>query len=504
MYPYSSSAGPIANGNAFLAQTPETDNAVNQLYQQEQQRKDRAQQNAIAMDQQMAKDAGEMRGVDLPEFTKAYQDYKQAQINADTNPKLQRDPVAKAQAQQDAMNKLSTTYSIMANSKQTKHDLADINTVSVQHSEKLVDEYPDLLNAAAQTPTSQLNNVTVKGQKYDLSHPGAFIDNTPRADLTGMQIKAAGKPMERNATEVVDPKDNLSSLHTPIMFGNDPITFKNNLASYIANAKGGEKTAAAAFSIIPPAEIQQKDAAYNNLTTDQWKNINGSGVAQPLTYNDNMSNAEKYSVYQTQVSAINQAQHPMTGKQVSIRNREATTEVNQTNKVLNQKQELTNALIRIKAGGAAILGRESDFDVLKRNRNLMSRDDANTASDQFVANEIKSVQKPENAVSYTTTTGQKLDGYKISVDPAITKQLSTGKGTIHEFKPLETVYDPKTNEIKGIFNSGDEGQVTTTRMPMTQVNMTYRNVINKNHSDQEGGASTTPKVHGKSGVVWQP
>lgn len=487
---YSSSAGPIARGNAFLVQTPETTDAVNKLYQQEYERKQRAQQNADALDQQMAQDMGKIRGVDIPEFTKAYQDYKTSQTDVLSNKKLQNDPIAMAAARQKSVQALSKVYGTIAASKQAKQDQEDLNKVYLAHPEKFVDNFSDMHEALQNTPVSKLKNAMVGDSQVDLSSPDAFYDMTPRADLSKLMINAAGKPTnERDYTDVANPTDNQSTDRTIHKFGADPLSFTESLKNQF-HTKAAEKTAASAWNMVKPEDVAAVQAAYNQIPADRWKKMTGTAVPQDLNFDNAQSDAEKYAIFQGMKYAI---QAPIGSEIKTIKNQQATTEINQANRKEMAGIQLKNALIKIHAGSTSTLDRESAFDDIVRNRNLVSKEQANDTADSFVSNEVKNAQKPENAVSYTTTTGAKIDGYKISVKPEVTNQLTFPKG-IHKTQPEETIYDPKTNTIVGIKkHTNDDGLVVveTKSMPMTQVNLTYRSIINKGHSDKEGGATTT-------------
>ena len=485
---YQTSAGPIPNGNAFLVSTPETTGAVDQLFQQEQARKDRAQQQAIQLDQQMAKDMGQIRGVDIPEFTGNYQKYKAIQMDIDNNPKLQRDPNALAQRRLEAQQALAATYGTMQDSKQAKQDQEDLNKAYLAHPEKMQDNFADMHQALQNTPVSKLKNANVNGQPVDLSDTNSFFDMTPRADLAPMMMKAQGKPTnEYDHSDVINPSDKLSTDRTTYKFGADPLTYTTSLINQFHGSKGVEKTAANAWSQVKPEDVAQVAAAYNALPPERLKRI---GLSDPtkLSFDNARSDAEKYAILQGMKYAI---QAPIGQETKTFKNQEASTEVNQANREKNMKTQFEYSVRRNALSSNNTLARESAFDDITRNRNLVSKDQANDAADTFVANEVKNAQVPENAVSYTTTTGQKLDGYKIAVKPEVTAQLKNAKG-IHEVPPSETLYDPKTNSIVGVFKHTDDNgntKVETKSMPMSQVNLTYRAIINKGHSDKEGGAT---------------
>src|SRR5450631_3985815 len=86
-------------GDAFLVSTPSLDRASNLLYQQQQNRQAQFQKYSSDMDSQLFQQLGNVKNVDIPEITDAWNSYRTSKQNLLFNKSLLRDPQAYAQAQ---------------------------------------------------------------------------------------------------------------------------------------------------------------------------------------------------------------------------------------------------------------------------------------------------------------------------------------------------------------------------------------------------------------------
>ena len=72
---------PIPTGEAFLVKTPYLDKIADRLYAEQKQRELTQQNEAKLLDTEFSKNVSKLRDADIPEYTKKYQDYKNAKIN---------------------------------------------------------------------------------------------------------------------------------------------------------------------------------------------------------------------------------------------------------------------------------------------------------------------------------------------------------------------------------------------------------------------------------------
>ncbi len=96
---------PIPTGEAFLVKTPYLDKIADRLYKEQQQQQLTQQNEAKLLDTEFSKNVSKLRDADIPEYTKKYQDYKNAKINLLKGKFKTNDDFIKAQL--DAQGKMA-------------------------------------------------------------------------------------------------------------------------------------------------------------------------------------------------------------------------------------------------------------------------------------------------------------------------------------------------------------------------------------------------------------
>ena len=109
---------PIPTGEAFLVKTPYLDKIADRLYKEQQQQQLAQQNEAKLLDTEFSKNVSKLRDADIPEYTKKYQDYKNAKINLLKGKFKTNDEFI--QAQLDAQRKMADWGSLGAKSIQEK------------------------------------------------------------------------------------------------------------------------------------------------------------------------------------------------------------------------------------------------------------------------------------------------------------------------------------------------------------------------------------------------
>lgn len=109
---------PIPTGEAFLVKTPYLDKIADRLYAEQKQRELTQQNEAKLLDTEFSKNVSKLRDADIPEYTKKYQDYKNAKINLLKGKFKTNDDFIKAQL--DAQRAMADWVSLGAKSIQEK------------------------------------------------------------------------------------------------------------------------------------------------------------------------------------------------------------------------------------------------------------------------------------------------------------------------------------------------------------------------------------------------
>ena len=109
---------PIPTGEAFLVKTPYLDKIADRLYKEQQQQQLAQQNEAKLLDTEFSKNVSKLRDADIPEYTKKYQDYKNAKINLLKGKFKTNDDFIKAQL--DAQRAMADWGSLGAKSIQEK------------------------------------------------------------------------------------------------------------------------------------------------------------------------------------------------------------------------------------------------------------------------------------------------------------------------------------------------------------------------------------------------
>ena len=107
-------------GDIYKVPTSAVDNMANRLYAEQKQKEIQHQKEAQLLDSEFSKNVSKLRDADIPEYTKKYQDWKNARINLLKGKFKNNDEFI--QAQLDAQRKLADWGSLGAKSIQAKEE----------------------------------------------------------------------------------------------------------------------------------------------------------------------------------------------------------------------------------------------------------------------------------------------------------------------------------------------------------------------------------------------
>jgi hypothetical protein len=198
----------LPQGDIFAVGTPYLDRLSNRLYAHQQLLEQQRMKELQSLDDDFKKSITNIRSADIPEFTKAYNDYRMARISQLRKPATDRNEYF--QQQQDVNQKLANAYSLLNDSVTEKAREKDLATKIHGNWKNYTDNASDWLKTRMGVPTSQLSTFTTKDEKgnpitYDSEEPilykGGFDFSKDIKNAYGVAQKDLG-----TIDETKDPK----------------------------------------------------------------------------------------------------------------------------------------------------------------------------------------------------------------------------------------------------------------------------------------------------------
>lgn len=287
-------------GDIYTIPTTTVDNIANRFVLEQKQRQVQQASESKALDDMFGKNISGMRDEDIPEYTQAYQDYKQAKIGLLNNNKLSGN--ARIQAELDAQGKLAKTFQILNNSKETQKGLLDIKKRVDNKPDDHVDDAFAMIGAANGVPSSQLHTLTrpdpngeidpstgkVKIVPYDATDYNNYLDRGNVKDWEQVAKTSLGDYKDIDPIKE-DYKDKsglvLGQTVTPIKSTISPTAYMANMSKYIYSGVGRMKHYTNTFKQIYTDDKAQQIASeyYDNAKNNPlWKQAWGeNGLAIP-------------------------------------------------------------------------------------------------------------------------------------------------------------------------------------------------------------------------------
>jgi len=263
----------IPYGNAFLINTPALDQLGQRLYMEERQRQQQNVNNAKALDDEFSKNVSGIRDADIPDLTKAYQEYKTA-----TQAGMRKKGGVSPEEQMGILQKRANMYKTINESKAEKErEEMDAKRYSV-NPDDFNDNAAELLVKGRQLPLSQKKAYKTIGQDgketvIDLTNP----ENLRWQDKTnwqGILQKASGTLSQRGnpITKLLD--NGLEFEETTYKGGNDPLKFYEGVIGAM-NTPRASQSLASRYKFTPE-EAQDITLRFEELKkTPEFKNAYG-------------------------------------------------------------------------------------------------------------------------------------------------------------------------------------------------------------------------------------
>jgi len=321
-------------GDITQAQTPRLDNTLNLIYQENKQREAKRAAEAAAIDDDMNKEYGKIRSVDIPEFTDKWSKYKALKQKVLFDKKLQRDPIAYQQAKRDADIALGEVYKHGNASKELLKGENDLDEWAKAHPYETSTDYDKHRGAVRSLKVGDVNNYQmgvdaqgkpIMGNALDRS---LYVDNTPHFDFGKVIATAEGKPLPTGYYEdKAWGNDGLQTERVPHLYGGKPEQVRAAIVNSFstANPKDNEssiKTAEGLGRKISKDDYYAVEQQYLAIPPDELKR---RGISELKPFPEPKSNAEKYANFAAMQSAL--ARPAIKGKSEIVDNKAAEMEM---------------------------------------------------------------------------------------------------------------------------------------------------------------------------------
>jgi hypothetical protein len=435
-----------AFGGIYSADLPElrqteAQQAQLQLYQARATQQQTAREQAM-YDRMQQAEVSKILPNDVPEFSGLYGQYRSAQMYADTT-RFDNDTkgiTARAQANTQAVSLFAQAMKFANDSIQQKQNM---NTLLSQYKDPtkrplLADNFPDLMEKAQSLPTSQLKNVKIGNQKYDLTNLDTYAYPGGNIDYGKLEKGAVGtpKPVGYQETVPVD-KRGIQSNVTSYEYGSDPAQYKSQLQGNLATNLG-RRDAQYQLSMLlkgNPDALNQVNQAYSALTPQDWARRTGKPIPQNLEPTNPNDPADVYSSYLAKKYAV-QVQPRATQK----------VQTNMANELF-LKDQLNQRMEGIRQGHREQLV-QLGVDYRKA-----SAQDQEALNEGIIDNDFDTAQNPKAGGKQVV--GQNGQVEYVAPTNDITRSILKTSGKDASY-PDEIHYNSDGSQIRGVFFQRDK------------------------------------------------
>lgn len=212
-------------GDVYTIPTSTVDGIANRLYQEQRVREQQKLQQDKALDDEFAKNIAGVKSIDIPDITKAYNDFKQAHIALQ-----KKGQKATPQDQMDVMVKKANAFSEIAASKEDKEYWAT-RAKDGKNNKRYNPNYQTVISEGLNTPT--------KNRKRDLDDD-RLLYQYAMPNIDKWVLNAVGKGQEVPIEVGTDPNDPLKNKKEIYKTINPPNVFYNNFFNGIGASSDNE------------------------------------------------------------------------------------------------------------------------------------------------------------------------------------------------------------------------------------------------------------------------
>lgn len=290
MYPNNRIGFPF--GDAFIVGTPALDKLSDRLYAEQKQREAQQQRDAKMLDDEFAKNMAGIRDADIPDLTKAYGEYKLANMQGIKNKNIT------PEQQLDILRKKANVYDVISKSKAQREQEKAYGADIMKNPNRYIRDAHGKLIEVFKTPVSQIGDNDVFG---GLKYQGNVTSFQP------LLQKAAGKVIDME-DEIVDNPKQLQKDVTKVKRLNNANEYFDSLRSGIVGSQGADDFLRT-FGNISPEAYQLTEQQYNQMMADPvMKKRFGNPPDLPPT--EELTDIEKAAKYMAMQHAL--INHPIT------------------------------------------------------------------------------------------------------------------------------------------------------------------------------------------------
>lgn len=431
----------IPTGDAFIVNTPKLDQARQQLLNQQMQRRTYQQKDATQVEGQLARQFSRIRSVDTPEVMSAYGDYKNIKKQLLFNPKIQNNPMAYNDLQQQANEALAKTLELSDKSAQYKQQGHDLFTSYRTHPDRYADNFGDLMGNFNNTPMSKLADHPTG----DLTNPDTYMYRGSNTDFGALDKTSRGTPRVVYSDETPVDDKGLQTKITPYSYGNSPAQYYQGMLGSLQKRGAGRDAAASWEHMVAttPALIEHVNQEYDKITPDQWKKMTGTDKPQVITP-DPTNSADQFAAFQAKAYALNNL--PQAGKESTRQNLAQILPAKNVEREKIQQNTFKQQKIMQNIRNNQAIGR-IDLHRLYAKQDAAGQDALVNAHFDNEFDEAKK-QAPE---SIPTESGKPLVGFKVNPIDVIAKEFMGKYEKGHPIKPTEFIISPDGKTMTGVF-----------------------------------------------------
>lgn len=251
----------IGDGDANVMHWNAFDKASDRLYAEQMKRKQLAEQNYQQQQAMFQKELGQIRSVDVPEVVDLYNKRKAITQQLLFDKKLQKDPVAFANAQLAAKQAEAAYYGLVQGSKETMGFDKNLSEDMSKNHDLYADDAHDKLSQAAQIPTS-------KRMALGMNNTTPYLYQGTNTDFGALDKLARGEVRDIAGKEY-KTEDGFQYATPTFKAGNTPSQYKDILLDQFAKRQAG-RDAAKLLNQIPMQQYEEINKAYNAIPETEW------------------------------------------------------------------------------------------------------------------------------------------------------------------------------------------------------------------------------------------
>lgn len=412
-------------GDIVTVQSPYTDQAINRLYQEQKMREAKQQQENQMLDAQFSKEIGKTRSIDQPDIIGKYQQYKELKKKLLFDKRLQKDPIAYNQLQQQA----NLAYQDAMKTSSKSAELNDLGktlvTDRIKTPDNYEDDFGDRITAFQNTPLSAGGKVVYGGQEVDLFNPDTYRYKGSNTDFQKIMQGAIGTPRQTTATEETVGKEGLQTKITPYSFGNSPAQVRDNLLAAMGD-RSNARSAAYQYDQLAPGEFEKTALAYSQIPKEKLKKMGLESVQDilPKTLDNKAAN---FASYKAMKYALDN--NPIMGTPQLRENKEAVMDRQQRewkarqNELFAQRKQLQDRALAAKEG----------------------KEDGGGWINEYVG-VLKDQSLGGPKIPFKYKNGTTVNEYDIPMDATLSKLLEKQK-----VQPDYLRYNPETGKFRPIY-----------------------------------------------------